>query len=175
MTGLQTAFLGMALFCYLLYRQCIRRPVTRQDLLLPAIGALYLAWRYLGDASITGAAIVFTTALIGIGTGFLSGRLIRVWRDEESGHIYQFGGWPYAVAFVALLVLRVLMRVVVDGSGLIASAAVLNDAFIGMLVGNYLGRAASVGLRALALVGWNYDALPHKRDFRRAARRNGMQ
>lgn len=160
MNGLQTALLGVALFCYLLYRQCVRRPVTRRDLLFPAVGALYLAWRYLGDASISGAAIVFTAAVIGVGTGLLSGQLIRVWRDAESGVVHQFGGWHYAAAFLALLLLRVLMRVVVDASGLIASAAVLNDAFIGMLVGNYLGRAANVGMRALALVGWNYDALP---------------
>lgn len=172
MNGLQTALLGVAIFCYFLYRQCVRRPVTRRDLLIPAIGALYLGTRYLGGNNliVQDAVIVLTAALIGIGTGLLSGQLIRVWRDSESGIVLQYGGWQYAIAFLALLLLRVVMRVVVDGSGVIASASVLNDAFIGMMVGNFLGRAINVGARALALYGWSYEALPRNSDVRRARR-----
>lgn len=170
MTGLQTTLLGVALFCYLLYRQCVRWPVTRRDLLLPTLGALYLGWHYLGGASVASAVIVLVAAVIGAGTGLLSGQMIRVWKDEKSGIVYQFGGWRYVLAFVALLLLRLAMRVVVNGTDVIASAAVLNDAFIGMMVGNYLGRAANVGLRALALLGWHYDALPHTHDPRRVRR-----
>ncbi len=44
-----------------------------------------------------------------------------------------------------------------------ASEAVLNDAFIGMMVGNFLGRAINVGLRALALLDWQFEALPSAR------------
>jgi hypothetical protein len=51
MNELQTALLGVALFCYILYRQCVRRPVTQRDLLIPALGALYLGIRYLGGSS----------------------------------------------------------------------------------------------------------------------------
>lgn len=174
MNGLQTALLGAALFCYILYRQCVRRPVTRRDLLIPAIGALYLGTRYLGGNNLVvqDAVIVLTAALVGIGTGLLSGQVIRVWRDSESGIVFQYGGWQYAIAFLALLLLHVVMRVVVDGSWIIASAAVLNDAFIGMMIGNFLGRAINVGLRTLALYGWEYDALPNTRSLRRARRRS---
>ena len=169
MNGLQTAMLGAALFCYMLYRQCARRPVTRGDLLIPGIGTLYLATRYLGGASlqVQDAAILLVGALIGIGTGLLCGQMIRVWRDQESGIVYQFGGWPYAIAFLSLLIVRIAMRVVARQGDLGTSAVVLNDAFIGMMVGNFLGRAVNVGARALALLDWQFDALPSTRRVRR--------
>ncbi len=90
MNRLQTAILGAALFCYLLYRQCVRRPVTRRDLLLPGIGALYLGTRYLGGSGVRvqDAAIVLTAALISIGTGLLCGQVIRVRRATlVVGHV----------------------------------------------------------------------------------------
>ncbi|MGI8691083.1 MAG: hypothetical protein ACR2M3_21085 [Thermomicrobiales bacterium] len=172
MNGLQVVILGAALFCYMLYRQCARRPVTRGDLLIPGIGALYLGTRYLGGASfqIQNAVIVLVAALIGVGTGLLCGQMIRVWRDQESGIVYQYGGWPYAVAFLSLLIVRIAMRVVVRQWDFGTSAAILNDAFIGMMVGNFLGRAVNVGARALALLGWQFDALPHTQRARRARR-----
>lgn len=172
MNGLLTVILGAALFCYMLYRQCARRPVTRNDFLLPGIGALYLGTRYLGGAGlgVHDAVIVLTAALIGVGTGLLCGQMIRVWRDQESGIVYQFGGWPYAAAFLSLLLVRVAMRVVARQWDFGASAAVLNDAFIGMIVGNFLGRAINVGIRAMALLDWQYDALPSARRVRRARR-----
>ncbi len=170
MNVVTTAVLGAALFVYILYWQCARRPVTRRDLLLPAIGALYLGSRYLNDANVHNAAIVLTAALIGVGTGLLAGQVIRVYKDDVTGMVHQFGGWPYAVAFLSLLLLRVAMRVVVNRTGILASATVLNDAFIGMMVGNFLGRAVNVGARALALLDWDYTALPHGRRVRRARR-----
>jgi len=170
MNGLQTALLGLALFCYILYRQCVRRPVTRRDLLIPAIGALYLGTRYLGGANVRmhDAVIVLTGALVGIGTGLLGGHMVRVWRDGESGLVYQVGGWRYVAVFLALFLLRVVMRVIVDRSGIITTATVLNDAFIGMMVGNTLGQAITIGARALALLDWQFDALPNKQRARRA-------
>ncbi len=172
MNGLQTEILGTALFCYMLYRQCARRPVTRGDLLIPGIGALYLATRYLGGSSlqIQDAVFVLVGALIGIGTGLLCGQMIRVWRDQESGIVYQCGGWPYVVAFLSLLIVRIAMRVVARQWDVGASAAVLNDAFIGMMVGNFLGRAVNIGVRALALLHWQFDALPNTRRVRRTRR-----
>jgi len=172
MNGLQVVILGAALFCYMLYRQCTRRPVTRGDLLIPGIGALYLGARYLGGSSlqIQDAVIVLVGTLIGIGTGLLCGQMIRVWRDQESGIVYQYGGWPYAVAFLSLLIVRIAMRVVARQGDFGTSAAVLNDAFIGMMVGNFLGRAVNVGARALALLDWQFDALPNTQRVRRARR-----
>jgi hypothetical protein len=175
MNGLQTALLGAALFCYILYRQCVRRPVTRRDFLIPGIGALYLGTRYLGGSTlrVRDAVFVLIATLVGIGMGLLCGQMIRVWRDEESGVVYQFGGWPYLVAFLGLLLVRVAMRVVSRQWDVVASAAVLNDAFIGMMIGNFLGRAINVGARALALLGWQFDALPSNTNIRRA-RRNSL-
>lgn len=172
MNALQTAILGVALFGYILYWQFVRRPVTRRDLLLPGLGALYLGTRYFGGSGLGlhDALVVLIVALIGVGTGLIGGQMIRVWRDPDSGVVYQAGSWRYAVALLALLVLRVVMRVVVDQSGIIATAAILNDAFIGMMIGNYLGRAINVGVRALALLDWQYDALPDTRRVRRARR-----
>jgi hypothetical protein len=172
MNGLQIAILGAALFCYMLYRQCVRRPVTRRDLLLPGLGALYLGFRALGGSGLRAhdTVIVLAASLIGIGTGLLGGQVIRVWRDQESGLVYQFGGWRYAVAFLTLLVLRVALRVVARQWDFGVSAAALNDAFIGMMAGNFLGRAVNVGARALALLDWQYDALPSTRRVRRARR-----
>ncbi|GEM_PF-1899743 len=172
MNGLQTALLGVALFCYMLYRQSVRRPVTPRDLLLPGIGALYLGTRYLGGSSLQmqDAAILLTGTLLGIGTGLLCGQVIRVWRDQESGIVYQFGGWPYVVVFLSLLLVRIAMRVVTRQWEVGTSASVLNDAFIGMMVGNFLGRAVNVGARALALLDWQFDALPSKNTLRHARR-----
>ncbi len=172
MNGLQVVILGVALFCYMLYRQCTRRPVTRGDLLIPGIGVLYLGTRYLGGASlqIQDAVIVLVGALIGVGTGLFCGQLIRVWRDQESGIVYQYGGWPYAAAFLSLLIVRIAMRVVARQWDVGTSAAVLNDAFIGMMIGNFLGRAVNVGARALALLNWQFDALPNTRSVRRTRR-----
>ena len=172
MNGLQTAILGAALFCYMLYRQCARRPVTRRNLVIPGIGALSLATRYLGGSNlpVQDAVIVLVGTLIGISTGLLCGQMIRVWRDQESGIVYQFGGWPYAVAFLSLLIVRIAMQVVARQWDVGTSAAVLNDAFIGMMVGNFLGRAVNVGVRALALLDWQFDALPNPHRIRRTRR-----
>ena len=41
-------------------------------------------------------------------------------------------------------------------------AATLNAAFIGMAIGNYIGRAITVGRRALALVRWDPAVLPSR-------------
>lgn len=172
MNGLQAAILGVALFCYFLYRQYVRRQVTRRDFLIPGIGALYLGTRYLGGSTLRlqDAMIVLTATLIGIGTGLLCGQVIRVWRDEESGIVYQFGGWPYLVSFLGLLLVRIAMRVMARQWDAVASAAVLNDAFIGMMIGNFLGRALNVGARALALLDWQFDSLPSTRRVRHARR-----
>jgi hypothetical protein len=168
MTPLATALLGLALFAWFLYRQIIARPVTKRDLTLPAIFALILGVRYLNDPTIgiSAAMVVFGGAVFGLLTGFLAGQAIRVWRDTDTGIVWQHGGWRYAALFVALLAVRLVARIVLTHAGVAADAVVLNDAFIAIIVGNYLGRAASVGLRALALHGWSYDALPRQRRVR---------
>ncbi len=172
MTPLAMALLGLALFVYMLYQQIVARPVTRRDLTLPAIAALAIGVRYLNDPTIriSDAAVVFGGAAFGLLSGFLAGQAIRVWRDNETGIVWQRGGWRYAALFVGLLLVRLAARVILQQAGFGMDAAVMNTAFIAMLLGNYLGRAVSVGLRALALHGWNYEALPRRRDLRRMRR-----
>ena len=48
--------------------------------------------------------------LLGVGTGLTSGQLVRVWRDEATGIVFQRGGWRYLIVLVALLLVRVLIR-----------------------------------------------------------------
>jgi hypothetical protein len=168
MTPLATLLIGLAIFAVFLYRQIIARPITRRDLTFPAVAALALSVRYLNDTSVnvSDAAVVFGGAAFGVLTGFLAGQVIRVWRDGETGTVWQQGGWRYAAVFVGLLLVRLAARVILRQAGVATDAAVINEAFIAMMVGNYLGRAASVGLRTLALHGWNYDALPRRRAVR---------
>jgi len=165
MNTLTTALVGLAIFAWFLYRQTIQRPVTRGDLTIPAILAFIISFRYLNGASsgIADAEIVFGGGAFGLATGLLAGQVIRVWRDAETGLVYQRGGWRYVALFIVLLGLRIVARVALERAGITADASVLNDAFIAMIVGNFLGRAASVGLRTLALHGWNYDAIPSSR------------
>jgi hypothetical protein len=168
MTPLATALLALAIFAWFLYRQIIARPVTKRDFTFPAIIAVIIGVRYLNDPtiSINDALVVFGGAAFGLLTGFLAGQMIRVWRDSETGIVWQHGGWRYAALFVVLLAVRLVAHIVLQNAGVITDAAVLNAAFIAMMLGNYLGRGASVGLRALALHGWNYDALPRHRGIR---------
>lgn len=170
MDTLSTALLASALFGYVLYRQSIRRPVTRGDLLLPALGGLYLGTRYLDGAAASAAALVLGAAALGLATGVASGVLVRVWREGASGVVYQHGGWRYAAVALALVIVRVALRYAARAANLPIDAAILNDAFIALLVGSFLGRALIVGGRALALVGGDLDALPDRREVRRAHR-----
>jgi hypothetical protein len=165
-----TALFAIALVLYLLYRQCVARAITRFDLLVPLGGALYLGARYMdGGHTPPAIGIVLGGAVLGILTGYASGGIVRVWRDERTGFALQHGGRRYAAVFLGLLLVRVALRVVAKESGLVADAAVLNDAFIAMLVGSVAGRAANVGRRALALLDWDLAAVPRRRDVRDAA------
>lgn len=168
MTPLATALLALAIFAWFLYRQIIARPVTKRDLTFPAIIILVIGVRYFNDPTIglNDALVIFGGAAFGLLTGFLAGQMIRVWRDSETGIVWQQGGWRYAALFVALLAVRLVAHIVLQNGGVISNATLLNDAFIAMMLGNYLGRGASVGLRALTLHGWNYDALPRHRGVR---------
>lgn len=163
---LATAILASLLFGFLVYRQCTRRPVTQKDFILPALGALYLGLR--AQYGVTGieAVIVEVSAVLGIASGFAAGSMVRVWRDAETGRAYQFGGWRYGVVLVGLVGVRVLWHVVTGGTGLAASVAALNDAFIALSLGNYFGRSVHVALRAFHLVGWNPRAIPTRRQIK---------
>jgi len=89
----------------------------------------------------------------------LSGQLIRVWRDEATGTVFQRGGWHYLLVLIVLLLARVLLRFVFLRSGSSIDETALNAALIAALVGNFLGRDIHIALRALPLVGGSFTKL----------------
>lgn len=158
MDPITTAIIAIAAFIYMVYRQFVQRPVTTKDIIIPVVGGLYLADRYLTGGSLA-AALVLGAAGVGIVTGLFSGTVVRVWQDAGNGVVYQRGGWAYLAVLGGLIAVRVVLHIVFTATGLV-DATTLNTAFIAMAVGAYAGRAVTVGLRALALVGWDFEALP---------------
>ncbi|HEV7214407.1 MAG TPA: CcdC protein domain-containing protein [Chloroflexota bacterium] len=167
MAPITTALAAVALVVYVLYRQLAQRPVTAKDVIIPLAGGLYLGDRYLTGGSAASAALVLGAAGIGIVSGLFSGFAVRVWQDANSGAVYQKGGWSYLAVLVGLVVMRIVLKVALSSTGIIDPTN-LNTAFIAMAIANYAGRAITVGLRALALAGWNLEALSKS-----ASRRQG--
>ncbi len=167
MTSLQTELIALLVLGYMIYRQFVTRQVTWRDLLLPLIGAAYLAYAYLGHpGSSTDVVMVIGAALFGVGTGLASATVVTIWRDSATSLVMQRGGWKYLLVLLGLVVVRFALRMVAYALKLDVSETALNDAFIGMAVGNYAGRAALVSIRALALLGWELGALPTRRGIR---------
>jgi len=167
MTSLQTALIALLVYCYMIYRQFVTRQVAWRDLLLPLIGVGYLTYVYLGHpGSSADVVMVIGATLFGVGTGLASATVVTIWRDGSTNLVMQRGGWKYLLVLLGLVVMRIALRIAADTLKLDVRAAALNDAFIGMAVGNYAGRAALVSLRALALLGWDIGALPARRDVR---------
>ena len=159
MDPITAVFAAVAIVGYVLYRQLAQRPVTAKDIIIPLAGGVYLGDRYLTGGSANAAALVLGAAGIGIVSGLFSGFAVRVWQDANSGAVFQKGGWSYLAVLVGLVVVRVVLKVALSSTGII-DPSLLNTAFIAMAIANYAGRAITVGLRALALVGWNLEALP---------------
>jgi hypothetical protein len=155
-----TTILAVAAAGYLLYRLLVTRPVTRRDLLLPLGATLYFGSRYADVASVVVVVIILGSATFGLLTGFASGLLVSVWRDVRSGLVYQTGSWRYLGVLLLLIAARIIVHIVLGTRGI--SDSMLNEAFIAMALGTYLGRALIVTLRALALLHWNWEALPRR-------------
>lgn len=155
-----TAVLALVIVVFIFARQIIQRPVTQRSLLLPLILSMALGGVFLVDhpAPEGIAAVVIGTAL-GVGTGLVSGQLIRVWRDEATGTVFQRGGWLYLIVLIALLLARVLIRFLFTRSGSAVDETALNAALIAALVGNFLGRDIRTALRALQLSGGSITKL----------------
>lgn len=158
-TVILTAVLALAIVLFIITRQVIQRAVTQRSLLLPpllsvGLGAIFLAGR---PAPVVIAAVVIGTAL-GVGTGVIGGQVVRVWRDQATGIVFQSGGWRYLIVLVALLLARVLIRFAFLRGGAL-DATSLNAALIAALVGNFLGRDARTALRALPLAGGSFSRL----------------
>jgi len=155
-----TVSVVLVIVVFIFVRQVIQRPVTQISLLLPlilsvALGGVFLA----GHPASEGIAAVVIGALLGIGTGLLSGQVVRVWRDEATGIVFQYGGWHYLIVLLVLLLARVLIRFVFIWSGSVVDEMAMNAALIAALVGNLLGRDIRTALRALKLSGGSFTRL----------------
>lgn len=155
-----TVLVVLVIVVFIFVRQVIQRPVTQMSLLLPlvlsvALGGVFLA----GHPASEGIAAVVIGALLGVGTGLLSGQVVRVWRDEATGIVFQCGGWRYLIVLLILLLARVLIRFVFIWSGSVVDEMALNAALIAALVGNLLGRDIRTALRALKLSGGSFTRL----------------
>jgi hypothetical protein len=155
-----TALLALVIVVYIFVRQIIQRPVTQRNLLMPlilsvAIGGVFLV----GHPVPEGIAAVIIGAALGVSTGLVSGQVVRVWRDEATGIVFQHGGWRYLIVLIVLLLARVLIRYVFIWSGSAVDETALNAALIAALVGNFLGRDIRTALRALPLAGGSFTKL----------------
>ncbi|HJT55409.1 MAG TPA: hypothetical protein VJ761_02850 [Ktedonobacteraceae bacterium] len=155
-----TALLALGIVVFIFVRQIIQRPVTQQTLLLPlmlsvALGGVFLV----GHPAPEGIAAVIIGAVLGIGTGLLSGQVVRIWRDEATGIVFQRGGWRYLIVLIVLLLARLLIRYLFVWSGSAVDEMALNAALIAALVGNLLGRDILTALRALKLAGGSFANL----------------
>jgi hypothetical protein len=159
-TVIVTAVLGLVIVIFIVMRQIVQRPVTQRSLLLPLVLSVALGGVFLvGHPAQDGIAAVIVGAAIGVGTGLVSGQVIRIWRDESTGIIFQRGGWRYLIVLIVLLLARVLIRFVLIRSGSTINETALNAALIAALVGNFLGRDIRTALRALPLVGGSFAKL----------------
>jgi hypothetical protein len=155
-----TGLVTLAIVVFIFVRQIIQLPVTQRSLLIPPIVSVVLGGVFLvGHPVPEGIAAVIIGAVIGVGTGLLSGQVIRVWRDETTGIVFQCGGWRYLIVLIVLLLARVLLRFVFTWSDLAVDETALNAALIAALVGNFLGRDIRIALRALELSGGSFTKL----------------
>src|SRR5690242_12309117 len=91
-----TVLVVLAIVVFVFARQIIQRPVTQVSLLLPLILSVAFAGLFLaGHPTSEGIVAVIAGTVLGVGTGLASGQVVRVWRDEATGVIFQHGGWRY--------------------------------------------------------------------------------
>lgn len=155
-----TVLLALVIVVFIIARQIIQRPVTQQSLLLPLILSVAFGGMFLvSHPTPEGIAAVVIGTVLGVGTGLVSGQVVRVWRDEATGIVFQYGGWRYLIILIALLLARVLIRFVFIWSGSPVDEMALNAALIAALVGNFLGRDIRTALRALPLAGGSFTKL----------------
>ncbi len=155
-----TVLLALVIVVFIFARQIIQLPVTQRSLLMPLILSVALGGVFLvSHPAPEGIAAVIIGAVLGVGTGLVSGQLIRVWRDEATGIIFQRGGWRYLIVLIALLLARVLIWFVFMRIDSAVDETALNAALIAALVGNFVGRDIRTALRALSLSGGSFAKL----------------
>jgi Protein of unknown function (DUF1453) len=112
-TVIITALLALGIVVFIFVRQILQQPVTQRSLLLPVIVCMVLGVVFLlSHPAREGIVAVLLGIVLGVGTGLLSGQLIRVWRDEATDIVFRRGGWRYLLVLIVLLLARVLLRFV---------------------------------------------------------------
>lgn len=156
-----TIVIALCLVGFIMYRQMTQRLVSQRGLALPALLGVLLGGIFVTTTpTLEADVLVALGAACGVLSGLVSGQFVRVWRDEQTGSIYQKGSWRYLIAVLALLVIRVAARYALQAGRYAIADVALNDAFIAVVVGNYLGRTIRLALRALPLVGGSLGNLP---------------
>ncbi|GAC1347954.1 MAG: hypothetical protein NVSMB27_14560 [Ktedonobacteraceae bacterium] len=169
-TVIITALLVLGIVVFIFLRQIIQQPVTQRSLLLPVILSMVLGVVFLlSHPAREGSVAVLIGAVLGVGTGLVSGQVIRVWRDEATGIVFQRGGWRYLIILIVLLLARVLLRFVFIKSGSAVDETALNAALIAALVGNFVGRDIRIALRALKLSGGSFTKLSNRVQYHQHA------
>ena len=155
-----TAVVALVIVVFIIVRQIIQLPITQRSLLMPLVLSVVLGGVFfVGHPAPERIAAVFIGAVLGVGTGLVSGQVVHVWRDEATGIVFQRGGWRYLIVLIALLLARVLIRFLFMRSGSAVDETALNAALIAALVGNFLGRDIRTALRALSLSGGSFTQL----------------
>ncbi len=138
-----------AAIMYMCYKQIVQQMISNRDFMLPLVGAVYFALLILkGTVGMDSVLFVGAGSALGVLTGFLSGSVVRVWRDNATGTLYQRGGWNYVLVLVGLLAVRILLYLVLRSSGLMIGSSPIDIALIAFAVANYLGRTINVHMRA---------------------------
>ena len=150
-TMISTILIALVAIGYLIYKQVIQQPVSQRDFLLPVIGVIYAGVMFANTTDWNLLLSVLVGGGLGVLTGLAGGQVVRVWRDGNSGIVYQRGGWSYVLVLLGLLAARVLIYIVLHQMGIVSGVSSLNDAFISLALGNYLGRTINIHLRATSL------------------------
>lgn len=150
------AGIALLIVIYMIVRQLQERRVSWNSLRLPAIVAVVLGGLFLyNNPTLGGGVAAIIGMILGLLTGVIGGQFIRLWRGQD-GAIYQKGDWRYLVTLVVFIAIRIVARVTL---GHLLSQTILDDAFVAAVIGNYLGRAATVLLRVASLTGRGLGSL----------------
>lgn len=150
-TTLTSILIIAVVLIYICYKQCVQQFVSNRDFMLPAAAAIYFGYMVVnGLVGIDSALLVLVGSVLGVLTGLWSGQVVRVWRDNKTEVVFQRGGWSYLLVLIGLLVARMIIYIVLRYTGIAGDFGTnaINDAFIALTVGNYLGRSINVHLRA---------------------------
>lgn len=145
---LVSAAIALLIVIYLIVRQFQERSVSWKSLRFPVLAAVVCGVLFVySNPALDGYVAVAGGAMFGLLTGVLGAQFVRLWRGQD-GVVYQKGDWRYLLILLAFIALRIVARVAL---GHVLSQTVMDGALIAAIIGNYLGRAATVLMRVAPL------------------------